>query len=298
MSISAFSFPLRNKKAGDQVDYTGFLVKEGDISKFINEKNYKLIFLWRYDKPFSKKIYNDFIKICKDRAILCLSVELSGENMEEISKLGEGANIILATADKKMAAEWGVFTLPVTVFVDENNKIINAIGYEGQYLYKVEKYIDMLKNGKAGNEYNKNAEIAKIDDTTGDITFINFAIKMIKNGDVEKAKASLEKVNKGKLNSNERVRLAEAYTLLKEYKVALNLLSGVDTPSAKFLMAYVNYLKGEVDKAFELINEIKNIYPDKKKINLLLGKICLQKGDYKNAATYFSYCINEESMID
>ena len=96
----------------------------------------------------------------------------------------------------------------------------------------------------------------------------------------------------------EKLNLAEVYLKLDMPDKVEEVLKGVSeyNVGAKFYRAYAVYLRGDPDKALNMLHSIEKIYPRKKKLFYLLGEIYKQKGDYKNAAEYFEKSCNNSAI--
>ncbi len=286
-------FPLRNLKKGEVINVSKFNAVNIKGEVFKDGRFKKIIFLWRHDKRLSKKTAKKFIKVCKARKIKCISVETKNTSLEKILKvIGKPPENVYFARNISIIKNWGVFTLPVTIFLDEKNKIIHAIGYEGQYITKVEKYLDYL-NGKITLKELKKFFSAPVNYRRSILPDLNYILKLISDNQKDMAKKKLEELqSKIKLNNlNEFEKIKYAFVLIKfnKLKEALKVLKTVNSynPKGKFYKAVVFYKMGKKDKALKLLKEISNIFPDKGIFYYYLGKIYKDKGDYKNAAIYF-----------
>jgi len=136
MAVSAYSFPMRGLEKNAVIDLHKFTMKNG--SPVSDKSPLKMLLIWRSDKRLSKKQYKVFKEFCTEEKMKCISVDRLGEFQEE-------AGIISAFDKTGYTDTWGLITIPVTVILDGNNKIIDAIGYEGQYKHRMREYMSNLQ---------------------------------------------------------------------------------------------------------------------------------------------------------
>jgi hypothetical protein len=135
-AASAFAFPLRHMEMDSVVDLSRFTyqpayVPDNDTSKV------KVLFLWRSDKRLSKKQYGAFSEYCGGAEVTCLAVDkLGAEHIDE--------GVISAYDAKGYTDSWGAVALPLTILLSKDNRIIDAVGYEGQYVDKLTSMINSL----------------------------------------------------------------------------------------------------------------------------------------------------------
>ncbi|WP_303701833.1 hypothetical protein, partial [Flexistipes sinusarabici] len=148
------AFPLQQLEKGDTVSIQKFKGLNKGLSGIDKNSEIKLLLLWRHDKRTNVDTIKSFAEMCSKRDVPCIAVELQNGTMEKIKGIvGEDAaeNIYFAHDRTGVTDDWGIFTLPVTLFLDKDNKVVNAVGYEGQYAVKVGRYVDFL-TGKISEE--------------------------------------------------------------------------------------------------------------------------------------------------
>lgn len=286
------AFPLQQLEKGDTVSIQKFKGLNKELSNIDKNSETKLLLLWRHDKRTNVDTIKSFVEMCSKRDVPCIAVDLQNGTMEQIKGIvGEdiAENTYFAHDKAGVTDGWGIFTLPVTLFLDKNNKVVNAVGFEGQYAVKVGRYVDFLTGKIAEEEYKKFENTNKVNDRRSKLPTINFIKRLIEDGQPEDAKERLKKLDKKDLTIEEKLNLAEVYLKLDMPNKAEEVLKGVSeyNVGAKFYRAYAVYLNGDLDKALNMLHSIEKIYPQKKKLFYLLGEIYKEKGDYKNAAEYF-----------
>lgn len=294
------AFPLQQLEKGDAVSLQEFKGLNKELSGIDKNSGTKLLLLWRHDKRTSVDTVKNFVEMCSKRDVPCIAVDLQNVTMEKVKEIvGEtGENVYFAQDKSGVTDDWGIFTLPVTLFLDKNNKVVNAVGFEGQYAVKVGRYVDFLSGKISEEEYKKFENTNKMHNKRSKLPKINFIKRLIEDGQPEDAKERLEKLDKKDLSMEEKLNLAEVYLKLDMPDKVEEVLKGVSeyNVGAKFYRAYAVYLRGDPDKALNMLHSIEKIYPRKKKLFYLLGEIYKQKGDYKNAAEYFEKSCNNSAI--
>ncbi|MEC9493290.1 tetratricopeptide repeat protein [Flexistipes sp.] len=295
------AFPLQQLEKGDTVSIQKFKGLNKELSGIDKNSETKLLLLWRHDKRTNVDTIKSFAEMCSKRDVPCIAVDLQEGTMEQIKSIvgADAAEDIYFAHDKTgVTDDWGIFTLPVTLFLDKNNKVINAVGYEGQYAVQVGRYVDFLTGKISEEEYKKFENTSVVHDRRSRLPKINFIKRLIEDGQPEDAKERLAKLDKKDLTMEEKLNLAEVYLKLDMPDKVEEALQGVSeyNVGAKFYRAYAAYLKGNLDKALKTLHSIEKIYPQKKKLFYLLGEIYKQKGDYKNAAEYFEKSCNNSAI--
>lgn len=294
------AFPLQQLEKGDTVSLQEFKGWNKELSGIDKNSGTKLLLLWRHDKRTNVDTVKNFVEMCSKRDVPCIAVDLQNVTMEKVKEIvGEtGENVYFAQDKSGVTDDWGIFTLPVTLFLDKNNKVVNAVGFEGQYAVKVGRYVDFLSGKISEEEYKKFENTNKVNDRRSKLPKINFIKRLIEDGQPEDAKERLEKLDKKDLSMEEKLNLAEVYLKLDMPDKVEEVLKGVSeyNVGAKFYRAYAVYLRGDPDKALNMLHSIEKIYPRKKKLFYLLGEIYKQKGDYKNAAEYFEKSCNNSAI--
>ncbi len=294
------AFPLQQLEKGDTVSLQEFKGLNNELSNIDKSAETKLLLLWRHDKRTNVDTVKNFVEMCSKRDVPCVAVDLQNGTMEKIKEIvgKTGKNVYFAQDNSGLTDDWGIFTLPVTLFLDKNNKVIDAVGFEGQYAVKVGRYVDFLTGKISEEEYKKFENTSTVDNRRSKLPKINFIKRLIEDGQPEDAKERLEKLDKKDLSLEEKLNLAEAYLKLDMPDKVEEVLQGVSeyNVGAKFYRAYAIYLKGDLDKALNMLHSIEKIYPRKKKLFYLLGEIYKQKGDYKNAAEYFEKSCNNSAI--
>lgn len=293
MTLGVFAFPLKELKEGDKVEMKNFTYASGAYTDKEDKAPLKVLLLWKGDKRLSKNTFEEFKQFCAKSDVVCVSVELGVSEQLEPAE-----NVIYASDNAKMTDSWGIFTLPVTLVLDGDNKIIHGIGFEGQYKAKLEKFIELKQGRISEAEYNNITNVQGVDKTVSRLPEINFAKNMIRSGQADDARKRLENIDTASLNDTEKTRIAEAYFMLKEYPAALEVLKGIGNtvPEVKFLLGYAYMQTGQFDAALSQLESVKDIYPRKERIYYALAKIYYEKDMYKEAADYFNQCC--EIVID
>ncbi len=293
ITFSLHGFPLKKLKKGDSIDLLKLepVNDKGEKFKYNGKRN--IIFIWRHDKRLSKKSAKYFVKVCRERDINCISMELKNASKETIKNiLGDIPDNFFIAQNITLYKNWGIFTLPVTIFLTKKNKIIDAIGYEGQYVVKVERFLDFLE-GKISKKEIEQLESSPVDRKISILPDMNFILKLIKNNQEEEALKKLSeikrKINIAKLNEFEKTRYALVLIKLENYDDAEKVLDKTETNNikSKFYRGIILYKNGKIKDSLEMFKSIEKVYPDKKAVYYYLGKIYKNKGDFKDAAEYF-----------
>lgn len=295
------AFPLKKINKGDVVPIVEFKGLNKDIAEVNKNSKIKVLLLWRNDKRTNIETFKNFVEMCSSKDISCVAVDLLNRSFKKINgivgKVSE--NIYLAHDSKGITDNWGIFTLPVTIFLDKDNKVINAVGYEGQYTVKVGRYVDFLTGKISEKEYKKYENTNMVKNERSKLPQINFIKRLIKDGQPEDAKKRLKEIDTTNLDMEEKFNLAEVYLMLENPDKVYDVLEGVAefNMQAKFYRAYATYQKKDLDKALEMLHSMENVYPKKKEIYYLIGKIYKEKGDYKNAAKYFEMSCDKSDIL-
>ncbi|KAA0258917.1 tetratricopeptide repeat protein [Deferribacter autotrophicus] len=298
VASTVLSFPLKGVKKGDVIDFSKFESSHPKFEQSVKDKKLKLILFWRSDKGLSVKVAKTFVRLCSRKDLDCYSLDLKGAQKEEILKiLGKvNNNFFIVNYKGDAILDFGIYTLPVTVFLDKNDKVLNAIGYEGQYFVKVGRYIKYLTGEISKEEYEKFQNVTKIVRKKSILPDINFIKKLIKDGQKDDALQKLESLNKKGINDFEKVKLAEVLILLGKNQEAFELLKPISNKfiDAKFYIGLALYNLDNLDKALDYLVSIEKIYPNKGRLYYLLGKIYKKKGDYEKACGYFEKACDKE----
>lgn len=288
---TVYGFPVKNIQKGGRIDFSKFEALEKPFETSINAKNKKVMFLWDSRKKLSLDILKDFIKLCSEKNIICYPVEVKQLSKDEVLRLiGEpDKNVYVLSYKGDIIDDWGLFTLPVTVFLDESNSVMDAIGYEGQYLTKVSRLLDFYTGKITKEEYEKFQNVTEILRKRSILPDLNFAIKLIKSRQKEDALKKLEEIDKTNMNNHEKVKLAEVFIMLGKYKDAMEIVSPIINldMNARFYMGVASFYAGDLQKAMDILSGMEGIYPKKQKIYLMLGKIYKSKQEYEKATEYF-----------
>lgn len=292
-----FAFPLRNVHVGSKFEYSNLMSIFNEYDKLISLNKNKAILIWRASKSNSKRIFIDFYKVCKEKSIPCISIELDGIDKEEILKLvkDEGyENISLVRDTGNIVKEFGIFTLPVTIFLNQKNEILDAVGFEGQFYDKMSKYIDYITGKITKEEYEKSGDSELIDRKISLMPKINFIKKLINSSKKDEAIKELQSLNLEGISDIEYIKLAEIYIKIEDYQKATEMLNKtkINDVSAKYYKGLLLYKVGNFNESLSILKSIENIYPNKKDIYSLIGKLYLKLGDYKNSAEYYDKIID------
>lgn len=182
---NSFSFPLRNVEIGSYFGYNKFISIFNNYQDAFSAKSKKAIIIWRYSKANSVKIFMEFSKVCIDKSIHCISIELDNVDREIIINMINNSKldkIFLLKDNDNIISYLGIYTLPVVIFIDEENRIIDAVGYEGQFYDKMSRYIDYIAGNISKEEYEKPE---KNDDVLRKVSIlpkINFWNKILDSG--------------------------------------------------------------------------------------------------------------------
>ncbi len=293
-----YGFPLKKLKLGDVVKIVELNPVNMSGKPYKDVKKHKLIFLWRYDKRLSKKSAKKFIKVCKDRKIICISIETKGVPIEkQIEFLKDVPDNVYFAKNVSPVQKWGIFTLPVTIFLDKSNKIIHAVGYEGQYITKIERYLDFLE-GKISKKELESIESKAPSYKKSVLPDLNYILKLISENQIEDAEKKLNEISNRlkieNLDVTEKIDYIRVLIKLNKFKKADEVINSLNeyNPHKKFFKGIIFYKKKEYDNALALLKEIEMIYPDKKALYYFMGKIYKLKGDCKNASKYYDKVFN------
>lgn len=136
VSMSAFSFPMRGLEKDALIDLQKFTLKDG--KPLTDNADIKMLIVWRSDKRLSKKQYEAFNEFCTEEKVPCIAVDRKGEFHSD-------ADIRSAVDNGGYTDTWGLITIPVTIILNKDNRIIDAVGYEGQYKHKMREVIEELR---------------------------------------------------------------------------------------------------------------------------------------------------------
>lgn len=295
---SVHAFPLKSKNKGDIISVDGMQALNGSVDAVMKESALKLMLLWRSDKRTSKVIFKEFAKVCKGKKIPCLAVEMKGAPLKDIETVSPSASQVVTFAHDPngITKDWGVFTLPVTLVLDKQNMIIDALGYEGQYDVKLARFIDLQRGDISQTSYDKVSNVSKVDRKSCQIASLNFIDRLIKSGQKEDAVKKLKRIDPIDLRPEGKLKYAEISLKLKTPESVVPMLQEMSKINigAKFYLAYAYYQQEKYDDSMTLLNEIAPIYPKKEKVHYLIGHIYHAKGDYKNAAAYYAKSCNSD----
>ncbi len=298
LAINLYSFPLKKIKLGDIINIKELQPINAKGESYKDLKEHKLIFLWRYDKRLSKKSAKKFIKVCKERKIICISIETKGIPMEkQIEFLVDVPENVYFAKNISPVQSWGIFTLPVTIFLDKSDKVIHAVGYEGQYITKIERYLDYLEGKISKKELNK-IENESPSYKRSVLPDLNYILKLISENQKEDAEKKLIEISNrlklSDLNITEKIDFIKVLVKLNKFQKAEKVINSLNkyNPHVKFFKAIILFKKNQLDNALKLLKEIEMIYPNKKALYYFIGKIYKLKGDYKNAAEYYDKVFN------
>ncbi len=291
------AFPLRKANVGDKFDYNKVESVFNEYSKFISLNNKKAIIIWRYSKLNSKKIFVDFYRVCRERSIVCISFELDGVDAKEILnliKVDRTENLVIVKDKGDIIGEYGIFTLPVTIFLDEKNSILDAVGFEGQFYDKMSRYIDFITGKISKEEYEKQESSEVLDRRVSLLPKINFINKLLESSKKDEAIRELENLKLDGASDLEYIKVAELYMRLEDYKKAEELISHTNPNdvSSRYYKAFLFYKTQRFKESLEILKTIENIYPNKKALFSLMGKVYLKMGDFKNAAEYYDKTVD------
>jgi len=135
-AVSLFAFPLRNMAKEAVIDLNRFQY-DGGYKPDADKTPVKLLFLWHSDKRLNIKQYVSFVEICTANRITCIAVDKLGATHKD-------PYIVSAKDNEGYCDSFGLVAMPATVILDKDNKIIDAVGYEGQYFEKMTKTINSL----------------------------------------------------------------------------------------------------------------------------------------------------------
>lgn len=136
-SVSASAFPLRHIEPESVLKMDRFAYEKG--YKASEDKSpLKMLFVWDSSKRLGKKQYQAFKEFCDDAGVPCIAVDLQAEKKSE-------GNVTAASDPENYTKTWGMIVVPVTLILNSENRIIEAVGYEGQYKHKMSELIDSLK---------------------------------------------------------------------------------------------------------------------------------------------------------
>ncbi|PLX71694.1 MAG: hypothetical protein C0602_00405 [Denitrovibrio sp.] len=136
IAVSSYAFPMRGLEKGALIDLQKFSTKNGSALK--DNSALKMLIVWSSDKRLSKKQYEVYSEFCTEEKVACFAVDRNGDFHDDTD--------VVSAVDKNGYTEtWGLITIPVTIILNKDNKIIDAVGYEGQYKHKMREVINNLK---------------------------------------------------------------------------------------------------------------------------------------------------------
>ena len=286
-----YSFPVKNIQKGDKIDFSKFESLDKSFEASISANIKKVILLWDGRKKLSLDILKDFLKLCSEKGVVCYPVEVKGLPRDEVLKLiiEKGDNVYILSYKGEIIEEWGLFTLPVTVFLDESNKVLDAVGYEGQYLTKVGRLLDFYTGKISKDEYEQFQNVTQVIRKRSLLPDLNFAVKLIKSGQKGDALKKIEEIDKSDMNNHEKVKFVEVLILLEKYKDAIDMAEKMADRdmNAKFYLGVASFYAGDTKRAMEVLSELENIYPKKQKIYLMLARIHKSNKEHEKAIQYF-----------
>jgi hypothetical protein len=296
----SYAFPIKNLKINDKIDLSEFESLDKPIEKAAGIKDKKMVLVWDSNKQISIDILTKFLKICDEKDIVCFAVEVSGKNANEIAgiKFENTKNIYFVKFKGDILVDWGLFTLPVTIFLNEENMIIDALGYQGQYVAKVGRYIDYLRGKITKEEYEQFQSNNKVVTKRSELPKINFVKRLIEDGQKDDAERRLAEIEVDGLNQLEKLKLSEVYIMLGKYDDANKMLNTIAfNMNAKFYIAYAQYLSGKYNESLDILKNIENIFPSKGKLYYLLAKNYAKLGNYEKASEYYEKAC-EKNIFD
>lgn len=286
----AYSFPMKNLSPGDTLRldlFTGY----SSNAVPVQTKDIGLLFIWDSEKRISIDLFQDYVEVCSQIEANCFAYDINKKHYDEIKEISGSQleNITLLSTDKNVQMEWGIFTLPITIFLDKDNKIVDAVGYAGQYKVRILKFMDLMQGKISKSEYNEYFEPKKIKRSDTTEAQLNFIEKLIESEQRDEAEKRLDDIKKTDLSDSEKLKFAEIYIKLDKPEKVESILKDLAeyNISAKFYMAYAYYNIKKYDEALEILKSIEMIYPEKAKVYFLLGKIYKIKEQYNEAAKYF-----------
>lgn len=293
---SVNAFPLKAKQKGDRISFDGFQVLNGAFDE--KSSDIKLLLLWRSDKRTSKVIFKEYAEQCTKKQVACLAVEIKGAPLEKMqSLLKKDSPVVRYAHDTNgITKDWGIFTLPVTLILDKDNQIIDALGYEGQYDVKLSRFIDLQRGTISQTSYDKVSKVTTVDRKSCKIASMNFIDRLIDSGQTEDAVRKLKRIKQADLRPEGRLKYAEIHLKLELIEPVLPMLEEMAAHNigAKFYLAYAYFKQEQYDKSLQILESIAPIYPKKQKVHYLIGQIYNAKGDYKNAASYYAKSCNSD----
>jgi hypothetical protein len=133
MPLVVFAFPLRGVEQNAKVDMKK-LSFEQPAQK---DGRLKILFIFDSEKRLSIKQFAKFDLFCARKDVKCLALDKS-------DRFAGTENVAPAKDPQKYTDSWRIIALPVTVFIDKDDKIREAVGYEGDYGNKVADIVASL----------------------------------------------------------------------------------------------------------------------------------------------------------
>ncbi|ADD67576.1 hypothetical protein Dacet_0796 [Denitrovibrio acetiphilus DSM 12809] len=133
-AVTLNAFPIRNMNKGDVVNLSKLNYTKSDTTK----TGTKLLFIWNSEKRLSKKQYVSFSKLCSEKKVICLALDTAGKTSND--------KAVRTLTDKTgYINDWLIVALPLTIILDSKDRIVDAFGYEGQYLEKMSETLKTLR---------------------------------------------------------------------------------------------------------------------------------------------------------
>ena len=136
-AASLFAFPMKGLEQHSELKMSHFKF-DGSYKPEADKSPYKLMCVWNSEKRISKKQHDSFIEFCKTSKYTCISVDQLGKDHTD-------ENVHAAVDKDGYIDTWGIVALPMTIILDSKNKIVDAVGYEGQYQHIMSEIVSKLK---------------------------------------------------------------------------------------------------------------------------------------------------------
>jgi tetratricopeptide (TPR) repeat protein len=283
-AFSAAVFSAANAGAADSSD----AIKAADaaepvfsaVSGIKDPHGGKAVLFFDHTKRFDLNILAEFLKDCSNyEGVKCFCADISGANKKELSSFFssyETKDCIYKASSTENA--------PYALFVKEGRPA-GLISKDGSFASLTPVYLSYLAGKTDENKLSEMLDAAEKGENYKKIVpRMNFVLMLAKKGETEAAINEMDKVNAAELDDKGKLLLGQTYLRLKAAERAYSVFSACQNSIECVLYSGVAaYLKGDSDKALEILNGIKDRYEDQDKLNYYLKKIYESQGDNAHA---------------
>lgn len=250
------------------------------VSEIKSPHGGKAVLFFDHTKRFDLNILAEYLKDCKGfEGVKCFCADVSGADKKTLTSFFEKSDskacIYRAAPDADT---------PYMVFAREG-KPAGMIGKDGSFASLTPVYLSYLA-GKTDE-----ARLAEMIDAAEKaenykkiVPRMNLVLMLAKKGELGAAVHEMDKVNAAELDDKGKLLLGQTYLRLKAAERAYEVFSScTDSTECILYSGIASYLKGDSDKALQILNGVKDRYEDKNKVNYYLKKIYESRGDSAHA---------------